>query len=464
MDESFGSLARRTAQEPSKRPLYLRLAEGLERRLHSTGAGGLPSARGLAQASGISRATVTAAYRELARRRLIELKVGRPSRRARQEAPLEAGLEPPRGAVDLARYAPDAELLPTGEVFSWLGLGGAEAEGEGVAQYGSARGFAPLRSWLAEHLRRLGVRVGGEEIVLTSGVQHALDLLLRAFTRAGDAVVVEDPTYPGLPPLLAAHQVRPLGVPVIHAPADPDELWEVAQRGRARLVVVTPTLHNPSGLVMDRSARERLLAAAAGTDTIIVEEFFDPALVGDGSVPPPLGALSASVVMVGSFSKSLFPGLRVGWLTGPPAVVDSVLAVKRATDLSGSPFLEAAAWTLCRRGVLEGQLERLRHTSLTRRNEVVAALARAPAGVCWTRPAGGFSLLVSLPEGESSRTVAARAARRGVWVLPGPVMSVSGRDDVVRVAYAAVGGEVLRRAVDEVVAAFGARDAAVPLV
>ena len=464
MDESFAALARRTAQEPSRRPLYLRLAEGLERRLHSAGAAGLPSARGLAQASGISRATVTAAYRELARRRLIELKVGRPSRRAHRTAPQEAGFEPPRGAVDLARYAPDAELLPAGDVFSWLELGGAEAEGEGVAQYGSARGFAPLRSWLAERLRRLGVRVSSEEIVLTSGVQHALDLLLRAFTRAGDTVVVEDPTYPGLPPLLAAHQVRALGVPVTHAPADPDELWAAAQRGRARLVVVTPTLHNPTGLVMDREARERLLAAAAGWDTMIVEEFFDPALVGDGRVPPPLAALSAAVVTVGSFSKSLFPGLRVGWLTGPAALVDRVLAVKRATDLSGSPFLEAAAWTLCQRGVLEGQLERLRHTALARRNEVLAALTRAPAGVRWTRPAGGFSLLVSLREGESSRAVAARVARRGVWVLPGPTMSVSGRDDVVRVAYAAVGGPALRRAVDEVVAAFGASDATLPLV
>ncbi len=464
MDETFDCLARRAAEEVSNRPLYLRLAERLERRLHSAGAAGLPSARGLAAASGISRATVTAAYRELARRRLIELKVGRPSRQTRRQAAVEAGIDPPRGAVDLARYAPDAELLPAGDVFTWLGLDGSEGEGEGVAQYGSARGFAPLRAWLAERLRRLGLRVGAEEIVLTSGVQHGLDLLLRAFTRAGDAVLVEDPTYPGLPPLLAAHQVRPLGVPVMHAPADPDELCAVGTNGGARLAVVTPTLHNPTGLVMEQAARERLLARAAALDTIIVEEFFDPALVGEGHVPPPLGALSAGVVTVGSFSKSLFPGLRVGWLTGPAAVVDAVVAVKRATDLSGSSFLEAAAWTLCQRGVLEGQLKRLRHAALVRRGDVLAALAGAPAGVRWTRPAGGFSLLVSLPEGESSRAVAARAARSGVWVLPGPAMSVSGRDDVVRVAYAAVGGPALRRAVGEVVGALGARDAALPLV
>ncbi len=464
VDETFGSLARRAAEEVSDRPLYLRLAERLERRLHSSGAAGLPSARRLAAASGISRATVTAAYRELARRRLIELKVGRPSQQTRRPPVAETGIDPPRGAVDLARYAPDAELLPAGDVFTWLGLGGSEGEGEGVAQYGSARGFAPLRTWLAERLRRLGMRVRAEEIVLTSGVQHGLDLLLRAFTRPGDAVVVEDPTYPGLPPLLAAHQVRALGVPAIHAPADPEQLCAVANDVGARLAVITPTLHNPTGLVMEKAARERLLAGAARLETILVEEFFDPALVGEGPVPPPLGALSASVVTVGSFSKSLFPGLRVGWLTGPPAVVDAVVAVKRATDLSGSPFLEAAAWTLCQRGVLEGQLERLREAALARRSDVLAALAAAPTGVSWTRPAGGFSLLLSLPPGESSRAVAERAARSGVWVLPGPAMSVSGRDDVLRVAYAAVGGAALRRAVEELVGALGARDTALPLV
>lgn len=464
MDESFGTVARRAAAEVSGRPLYLRLAERLERRLHSAGAAGLPSARRLAAASGISRATVTAAYRELARRRLIELRVGRPSRQPRREAAAEAGTDPPHGAVDLARYAPDAELLPAGDVFTWLGLGGSEGEGEGVAQYGSARGFKPLRTWLAERLRRLGLRVGAEQIVLTSGVQHGLDLLLRAFTRAGDAVVVEDPTYPGLPPLLAAHHLRPVGVPAVLTPADPEALCAAVKDHGARLAVVTPTLHNPTGLVMELAARERLLGSAARLDTLVVEEFFDPALVSEGSAPPPLGALSAAVVTVGSFSKSLFPGLRVGWLTGPPQVVDAVVAMKRATDLSGSPFLEAAAWTLCQRGVLEGQLERLCAAALVRRAEVVAALERAPAGVRWTRPAGGFSLLVALPAGESSRDAAARAGRRGVWVLPGPAMSVSGRDDVMRVAYAAVGGAALRHAVDEVVGALGARDAALPLV
>lgn len=463
MDEQYRAIAQQVAGEVSPRPLYLRLAESLERAL-PRGGGRLPSARRLATLSGISRGTVTAAYRELARRRLIELKVGRPASRPSPQASVDPDTDPPRGAVDLARYAPDRELLPPGEVFAWLGLGGGEGEGEGVAQYGTAQGFAPLRAWLAERLGRLGVRVAGADIVLTAGVQHALDLLLRAFTRPGDAVVVEDPTYPGLLPLLGAHQVRPVGVPVVTAPADPEAVWAAVAAHGARLAVVTPTLHNPTGSVMDGPARERLVAGAAGREALLVEEFFDPALLSEGAAPPPLGALSPHVVTVGSFSKSLFPGLRVGWLVGPRSVVDRVLAVKRATDLSGSPFLEAAAWTLCRQGVLDGQLERLRTAAAARREVVLKALAAAPPGLSWTRPAGGFSLLLALPAGYSARQLAARAARRGVWVLPGSAMSVSGRDDLVRVAYAAVGGTALRAAVEVVIDALQERAEALPLV
>ncbi len=176
----------------------------------------------------------------------------------------------------------------------------------------------------------------------------------------------------------------------------------------------------------------RLLAGLIGAGATLVEEIFDPALVVDTPPPAPLAARDRRVIAVGSFSKALFPGLRVGWLAGPRELVERVTAVKRATDLSGSPFLEATAWALCRRGELDAQLDRLRREATTRRRIVTAALGGAPAGVRWSAPRGAFSLMVGLPAGWSSREVAARAAALGVWVLPGPTMSVSGRDDVLR--------------------------------
>ena len=464
MQDALVMAARDAVEAASPTPVYLRLAAALAAMLSAPDAPAAPSARGLATALGVNRATANAAYRELARRGLVELRRGRQGPRAtRVPAPAhDAVAEPPAGAVDLARYAPDRELLPGGRVFAWLGLG--EGEGEAVAQYGNPRGHAPLRRWLQRHLGTFGVQRGEDEIILTSGVQHALDLLLRALAEPGLEVIVEDPTYPGLPPLLATHRVIPVPLRVhldgIHA----DDVGRFARAARPRLAILTPTLQNPSGTVLDANGRAALHAGLDRLGVTIVEEFFEPGLVVEGEVPPPLASRDPRVVLVGSFSKALFPGLRVGWLAGPREIVRRVAEVKVATDLSGSTFLEAAAHNLCRTGELEHQLGRLREAARTRTAQVFAALASAPEGVRTSRPRGGFSLLVALPPRTSAVALAARAAAEGVWLLPGPAMSVSGRDDVVRLAFAAVGGARLDSALARFVALLARRPECVPVV
>jgi DNA-binding transcriptional MocR family regulator len=458
------SAARRALRRDEAGPVYLRLAEELGRSLAGDVSLRLPSARRLASEVGLNRATVTAAYRELARRGLLVLRPGRPARGAATPRLLARGgePEPPAGTLDLARYAPDRQLLPAGNVFRWLGLG--ESEGESVAQYGDSWGYAPLREFLSGRLRSFGIDSRSQDILLTAGVQHGLDVILRSLVCPGDAVLAEDPTYPGLPPLLAVHQVRAVGMRVHRDGVHPEEVGPLVERTRPRLAIITPTLQNPSGVVMDEKTRRALLSRLLPSGCIVVEEFFDPGLVDDGHAPPPLAALDPRVLTVGSFSKALFPGLRVGWITGSREPLERVAAVKRAADLGGSPFLEAAAWSLCQRGVLDEQLARLRRSARARLQIVRRGLESAPAGVGWSEPRGGFSLLVDLPAGWSSRAVAARASELGVWVLPGPVMSVSGRDDVVRVAYAAVGGEKLEAGMRAVVEALTPGRGALPLV
>lgn len=464
MARTLLSAGRSAIASPGTEPLYRRLADALAARLEEGDGHKLPSARALARDLALNRATVTAAYRELSRRGLAVLRPGRP-RRERDNGEWGRGEsfdDAPHGALDLARWAPDHALLPAGRIFRWLGLG--EGEGEDVAQYGSAWGYPPLRTWLAARLASLGVRCSAEDVLLTAGVQHGLDLLLRALVRPRESVLVEDPTYPGLPPLLALHQVEAVGVPVGSEGMRTPDLAAALRRGRLRLAILTPTLHNPSGTVLGAAERRQVLTLLQRASVQAVEEFFDPALVAEGDAPPPLGALSADVVMVGSFSKSLFPGLRVGWMTGPRPVVERLAAVKRAADLSGSTFLEAAAFTLCQRGLYERQLERLRRASCARSEIVLAALKGAPAGVTWSRPRGGFSLLLELPKGMSARAVAARAGERGVWLLPGPALSVSGRDDVLRIAFAAAGGKQLEEGMKRVVAALQPVRGVLPLV
>ncbi len=456
------SLAARLRSDPGNRALYLRLADALAEVVQKEPSS-LPSARALAAREGFNRATVNAAYRELARRGLLVIRRGRP-RKHLPPPPVPTAVsdgEVPAEGIDLARYAPDAELLPSGRVFRWLGVG--EGEGESVAQYGCVAGYAPLRRWLASHLRTLGIEAAADSVLLTSGVQHALDLLLRAMAAPGDAVLVEDPTYPGLPPLLAIHGLRAVGLSVGANGIDVDALDELLARHRPRLAIVTPTLHNPSGLVWAEATRRSVLHCLQRRGCQIVEEFFDPALVVEGPVPPPLAATDPRVILVGSFSKALFPGLRVGWLHAPQHIVAAVAAVKRATDLSGSPFLEATAYQLCERGILAEQFARLRRAARARWATVSALLRGAPEGVRWSVPQGGFSTLVALPRGWSAQGVAAHAAQAGVWVVPGRLMSVSGRDDVVRVAFAAVGGEHLEMGIRRFLRALEPAVVAAPL-
>lgn len=464
MDATVRDVAVRAVAETTPGPVYQRLADALAAVVERPMAPTLPSARRLAAEIGINRATATAAYRELARRGLLELRRGRRETIAPglpSQPPGEAERREP--ALDLARYAPDRELLPTGAVFAWLGLG--EGEGEAVAQYGDPRGYPALRAWLRARLAGQGVVLADDQLLLTSGVQHALDLLLRATTQPGDVIAVEDPTYPGLPPLLPVHELRAAALPVGREGLDPEAAAAVLTHRKPRLAVLTPTLQNPTGSVLPRQARELCLEAAAAAGSLLVEEHFDPGLVTTGSVPPPLAALSPQAVLVGSFSKALFPGLRVGWLAGPRALVRQVTEIKLATDLSGSTFLEAAAWQLCRRGLLDRQLARLRAAAVERTAVVVQALEeRAPENVRWSQPAGGFSMLLELGPGRSSQETAARAAAAGVWVLPGPAVSVSGRDDIMRLAFAAVGGGALRSGVERLVEALREREGAFALV
>jgi DNA-binding transcriptional MocR family regulator len=458
--ETLHTAARGALAGDPTRPLYLRLAQALSPHVAEAG-GELPSARRLAGELGLNRATVTAAYRELSRQGLLVLRPGRP-RRGGYGQPVPVKSATRVGPIDLARYAPDRELLPSGRTFEWLGVGAAE--GDAVAQYGDTLGFRPLREWVAQRLSGYGIAASPERVILTGGVQNALDLLCRTLLQPGDEVLVEDPSYPGLPPLLALHGARPVGVPVGVEGLDVSALCATAQHHRPRLAILTPTLQNPSGQVLDARSRAAALTALRAAGSVVVEEFFDPALVCDGPTPAPLAALDERVVVVGSFSKALFPGLRVGWIAGPADLLSAVARIKQGADLAGSAFLEAAAWTLCARGIFASQCQRLQALASQRRQRVANALHRVAGELRWSWPRGGFSLLVQLRPGQSSRVVAERASALGAWVLPGPTMSVSGRDDVLRVAFAAVGGEALERGLELLEQALAPFDAAPALV
>jgi 2-aminoadipate transaminase len=251
------------------------------------------------------------------------------------------------------------------------------------------------------------------------------------------------------------------------------------ERQAPKLFYCQPSCHNPTGLAMSAETAEGLLAAAARHHVPIVEDGFDASLHYG---PRPLGPLKARdrhglVIYIGTFSKILFPGLRLGWLLAPGLVIERLAAAKQLADLHTSALLQAAVHRFCERRLLEHHATRVVREYTRRRGLLLAALARRmPEGVTWTEPQGGFSLLLTLPPALDAALLLPRALERGVAFTPGAVFFVDGGGErTLRLSFSAVRadridegvkrlGEVIREAMKRPAPPALLERAALPLV
>jgi len=414
-----------------RRPLYLLLAARI-RTLIDDGelppGVRLPPDRALAAALAVGRTTVVAAYDQLTvegrivRRqgsgtRVAGVSDGGGSVRPTTDAPAMLHLLEPRdGVILLACAAPDrpppelvdayARTLPT--------LAGTVGD-IGYHPMGHPR----LRRAIADRYERRGVATTPEQILVTTGGQQALSLIARALLRPGDRVLVEAPTYPGAleafrEEAAALHGLR-VGLPGLRA---------AASALCPALVYAIPTFHNPTGAVLPDPARRRLVREAAAADVLLVEDEVLAELGFPGEeTPPPLAAHGDRVLTIGSLSKTVWGGLRVGWVRAPASVVARLARLRAVADLGGNVPAQLAAAEL-----LPG-LDALREAGAHRRRagyeRLRAALARALPD--WHVPAvrGGQTLWVRLPRGDGG-SFAQTALRHGVAVLPGSGLDAAG--------------------------------------
>ncbi|MFO1054064.1 MAG: PLP-dependent aminotransferase family protein [Planctomycetota bacterium] len=401
----------------------------------------LPTIRAVAQGAGVTRATVLAAYKRLADEGLVRATVGRGTEVVGSSAaPIDdAGLSRAAVAATLAlRRAPTPPLVPPGvRVIADFGSlqpdpGSVPVDavadaldhalrdvGAELLGYGDPAGNPELRRLLAGRHSTANT-VDPERVLVTSGAQQGIDVVLRTLTEPGDAVAVVLPTYPQLFGAFAAHQLRLLPIPVADGRIDTTALREMLPR--VRLVYVMPSFHNPTGVTLDAAARRALIAALADSRVPILEDEVECELRFAGAELPSLQSLDLRkrTVTVRSFSKGLFPGVRIGWVEADPEWIAPMAALKRFCDLECSPLLQAALARLLASGTLDRDLVRLRGELAARHATLRDALRRAmPEGVRWSEPEGGLSLWVELPGGADSRRVATAAARDGVLVTPG---------------------------------------------
>ena len=437
-----------------RQPLYVQIRDQIRERI-ATGAlkvgERLEPSRELAKQLGVHRTTVGNAYADLEAEGLIQGTVGRGT----FVSPFASTLTAPKGAP--ARAGNDffwegffaheqgddslgrlmASAFRPGVISFAVTHGSAEPilvdlvrratdavlrrEGAKILQYGSSEGYPPLKRYLQNRLRRDGIPVELDEILITNGCQQSLDLVRRSLVSAGDSVACENPTYTGLWNVFESTGVRMIGVPVGAEGIDLDFLSAVLEQNKLKMVLTSPNFQNPTGQTMPLEARRRLLALAARSQVPVVEDDIYGALRYRGRELPPLKSLDRNglVIHLNSFSKVGFPGFRVGWVVAVRRVIEHLRWAKQRADLHTNLLGQAVLEELGRRGWLDKLLRRTRRV-YERKFGVLrrAAERHFPPEVTCVFPEGGMSVWVELPAPLDAADLLVKSQDRGVIFAP----------------------------------------------
>ncbi|MCJ7995187.1 PLP-dependent aminotransferase family protein [Rhizobium cremeum] len=420
----------------------------------------LPPTRDLSARLKVSRGSAVAAFEMLIADGFAEARTGAGTFVAAQVPVLRAPDTVVEAAGDIAPPLPgtlgiataDARTLKTFRaLMSWhLARPGFEH-----FHYGDPRGSADLREAVATYLRTArGVRCDGASVVITHGTQQALDLFIRSALQPGDGVWIEDPCYPMARTAFAEAGMRLSGIPVDAEGMDPVAGENLMPSARA--VYVTPSHQFPLGVTMTMRRRLALIDWARRNDAWIIEDDYDSEFRYAG---PPLTSLqgmddTGHVIYIGTFSKALFPGLRMGYMVAPPSLRERIVALKSRTDRFPPTLAEAALTDLLREGHFAAHLRRTRRRSKVARDELVAGLLSNPrAGIEVETPDQGLHLIARLPTGAEDTAMVEKARAAGLGVRALSAMSVSGtpRQGLV-IGFSGFGGEALREAATRFVA------------
>ncbi len=328
--------------------------------------------------------------------------------------------------VSLAGGMPDVAALPM-DVMAATMSDLVAGQGPTALQYGSAQGDPGLREALCAVMAMEGITAEPDNVVVTVGSQQALDLLARIFVDPGDVVLTESPTYVTAIATFRACQADLVSVAMdddgLIPQALSDTIGRLTAAGRCpKLLYTVPTFQNPAGVTLAAERRGAVVEICQRAGVLIVEDNPYGLLGFEGGPMRPLRADAPedAVVYLGSMSKTLAPGLRVGWALAPPAVKDKLVLAAESAMLSHSVFAQLVVQRYLSTQPWADQLKGLRVMYRARRDAMLDALAVAmPAGATWTRPAGGFFVWVTLPDGVDARAMLPRAIAARVAYVPG---------------------------------------------
>ena len=341
------------------------------------------------------------------------------------------------GILSFAGGIPDPALFPVEAFRKATDRALADGAADMSLQYSTSEGNPALRAWIAEYMGSIGVPCEADNILITSGSQQALDYLGRLFLSPGDTALVGWPTYLGALGAFNAYEPRYDRLD----PADnraPEAVAAEAEAagGAVKFLYVTPDFSNPTGVTLSADERRALLSQAEALDAAILEDSAYYALRYSGEDVPPILALEiaekgsieeARTIYCGSFSKTLAPGLRVGWVCAAMPVIRQLVLMKQAGDLHSATLNQALVADVARRA-MGGHIPRLRAHYGARRDAMLTALkAYMPKGVSWTEPEGGMFVWVTLPQGMDGAALLVRALEEeNVAFVPGSAFYADG--------------------------------------
>ena len=336
--------------------------------------------------------------------------------------------------ISLAGGLPDTSTFPP-ETFAAMAGRVATQSCARALQYGPTEGLAETKACIAEVMAAEGMSVDGDDLIVTTGGQQVLDLVTKTLIDPGDVVVAEAPTYPGAVPVFSSYQAEVVQIEVDDNGMRVDLLEEALdglerEGRRPKFVYTVPTFQNPAGVTMSLERRRRLVEIARRRELLVLEDNPYGLLRYEGSPEPTLRSLDGGlyVMYLGTFSKILSPGIRLGWIAAPPPVLEKINLGKQAADLCTSTLSQLMVRAYFEEADWRSYVDSLSEVYRARRDTMLDALAEFfPAEAEWTRPAGGLFIWATLPDFIDTTDLLARALRDNVAFVPGEGAYLDGR-------------------------------------
>jgi 2-aminoadipate transaminase len=376
-----------------------------------------------------------------------------------------------RAKGDLVSFAPgypDSTLFPWDELREITASLLTGADGS-TLQYGPTRGYQPLLDALVGVLEARDIHVSADELIITSGSQQGIDLAARVLVSPGDVVLVELPTFTGGIAAFKNVQAELVGVKQQADGLDLDDLETVWQRERRagktiKLLYIIPNFQNPTGMLLSLEKRHRLLEWAERRDILIVEDdpygslYFDDVASPAETRPLRADDVNGRVLYLSTFSKTLAPGFRVGWMAAPASLIERFDTAKQSTDLTSGILDQRIVYEAVRRGVVDRLAPRLRALYREKRDVMEQALRESLSDrLTWASPKGGFFVWATLPPGQTDTELLDRALEHGVVYVTGSAFFVDGSGhDTIRLSFSAPSPDRIIEGVSRLAAALSA--------